>query len=68
MKGIIIVDEKGVFFVEYLTTGIELDEVEKKRVRLSFFDRNEVSVGEEIEFEINDSYRIDNKEIATIKR
>ncbi len=66
MRGKVVIDNKGVFYVEYLTEGEELDSVEKKSMRLAFYDRPEVSVGEEIEFQVKSFYTVDGVEIATL--
>ncbi len=66
MKGK-IVEREGILYVEYFHTGTEADEVVKDQMKLAFYDRPYVSVGEEVEFECKDSYTVSGEEIATIK-
>ncbi len=64
MKGKIVEKDREVY-IEYITEGTELDAVEKRLIKVSL-DRA-VGIGEEVEFEIRDSYNISDEQIAKIK-
>ena len=65
MKGKVI-NIDGTLYVEYIASGVEADEIERKKIRLSSVHKT-VEEGEEVEFQCISHHSIMDGEVAIIK-